>query len=116
MHLGQLLHLMFTVNRPNVTIRIVPAAHGAHAGLARPFTQLTFAKYESLAWAQTENSSLLSASEDAINGYEMVVCALEEQSLDEADSTALIVRLYEALQAARDQAATQGRPPANPAV
>lgn len=49
-HAGQLLHLMFMANRPNIRIRIVPAAHGAHAGLAGPFTQLTFAKYESLVW------------------------------------------------------------------
>ncbi|GGU46998.1 DUF5753 domain-containing protein [Lentzea flava] len=105
-HLGQLLHLLFMANRPNVTIRIVPAVHGAHAGLAGPFTQLTFAKYESLVWVQTENSSLLAEAKDAINGYETVVRALKEQSLDEAESTALITRLYEALQPARDKAAT----------
>ncbi|SMD12331.1 DUF5753 domain-containing protein [Lentzea albidocapillata] len=105
-HAGQLLHLMFMANRPNIRIRIVPAAHGAHAGLAGPFTQLTFAKYESLVWVETENSSLLAEARDAIDGYATVVRALEAQSLNEADSTALIARLYEALQPAHDQAAT----------
>lgn len=105
-HAGQLLHLMFMANRPNIRIRIVPAVHGAHAGLAGPFTQLSFAKYESLVWVETENSSLLAETKDAIDGYETVVRALAEQSLDEAESTALIVRLYEALQPAHDQATT----------
>lgn len=105
-HAGQLLHLLFMANRPNVRIRIVPAARGAHAGLAGPFTQLTFAKYESLVWVETENSTLLAEAKDAINGYETVVRALEAQSLDETESTALITRLYEALQPTRDPAAT----------
>jgi hypothetical protein len=91
-HAGQLLHLLFMANRPNIRIRIVPAAHDAHAGLVGPFTQLTFTKYEPLVWVQTENSSLLDEAKDAIDGYEAVVRALEEQSL------------YEALQPARDQA------------
>lgn len=105
-HAAQLLHLLFMANRPNVRIRIVPAAHGAHAGLAGPFTQLTFAKYESLVWVETENSSLLAEAKDAIDGYETVVRALEEQSLDEAESTALIMRLYETFQPADGHAAT----------
>lgn len=104
-HAGQLLHLLFMANRPNVRIRIVPAAHGAHAGLAGPFTQLTFARYESLVWVETENSSLLAEAKDAIDGYEMVIRALEAQSLDEAESTALIVRLCEALQPGGELAA-----------
>ncbi len=113
-HAGQLLHLMFMANRPNVRIRIVPAAHGAHAGLAGPFTQLTFAKYESLVWVETENSSLLAEAKDAIDGYATVVRALEAQSLNEADSTALITRLYEALHPGRDQAATAEAPSTEP--
>lgn len=92
---AQLLHLMFMANRPNITIRIVPAAQGAHAGLAGPFTHLTFAKYESLVWVETENSSLLAEAKDAIDGYETVVRALDEQSLDEAESKALMIRLHE---------------------
>lgn len=108
------LHLLFMANRPNVTIRIVPAAHGAHAGLAGPFTQLTFAKYESLVWVETENSTLLAEAKDAIDGYETVVRALEEQSLGEAESTALITRLYETLQPAHGQAATAETGPTEP--
>lgn len=35
--------------RPNVVIRIVPTAIGAHVGMDRPFTPLTFDKYEPVA-------------------------------------------------------------------
>lgn len=95
-HTGQLLHLLLMAKWANTTIRIMPAALGAHPGLAGPFTQLTFAKYEPLVWADTENSSLLTEATDAITGYDKVIRALNEKSLDETDSKALIVRLYDA--------------------
>lgn len=105
-HAGQLLHLLLMAKWANTTIRIVPAALGAHAGLAGPFTQLTFAKYEPLVWVDTENSSLLAEATDATTGYEKVIRALYAQSLDEADSKKLIVRLYDASCPAQGEAAT----------
>ncbi|MDX3656173.1 helix-turn-helix transcriptional regulator [Streptomyces sp. ID05-26A] len=96
-HAGQLLHLMFMANRPNVRIRIVPAARGAHAGAAGPFTRLTFSRYRPLVWVETENSSLFIEADDAIEGYERVVRALEDSALDEDASKALILRSYETL-------------------
>jgi hypothetical protein len=96
-HAGQLLHLLLMARWASTTVRIVPAALGAHPGLAGPFTQLTFAKYEPLVWVDTENSSLLAEAKDAITGYEKVIRALNEKSLDETDSAKLIVRLYDAI-------------------
>ncbi|GGM78766.1 hypothetical protein GCM10011609_13140 [Lentzea pudingi] len=96
-HAGQLLHLMFMANRPNVRIRIVPAARGAHAGLAGPFTWLTFSRHQPLVWVETENSSLFVEADDAIEGYERVVRALDDSALDEDTSKALILRSYETL-------------------
>jgi hypothetical protein len=96
-HAGQLLHLLLMAQWANTMIRIVPAALGAHPGMAGPFTQMTFAKYEPLVWVDTENSSLFVEAKDAITGYEKVIRALDEKSLGEADSTALIVRLYDAI-------------------
>lgn len=92
-HTAQLLHLLSMANLPSVTIRILPSAHGAHAGLAGPFTYLTFAKFEPLVWTDTENSSLLVEEKDAITGYEAVIRALDASSLDEGESKELIVRL-----------------------
>ncbi|MCG8926160.1 helix-turn-helix transcriptional regulator [Lentzea sp. CC55] len=95
-HTGQLLHLLHMANRPRITIRIVPTAHGSHAGLAGPFTYLDFPKYEPLVWTDTENSSLFVEAPEAIKGYEKVIRALDESSLDEVESKGLIVRLCDA--------------------
>ncbi|WP_143466615.1 helix-turn-helix domain-containing protein [Lentzea kentuckyensis] len=95
-HAGQLLQLLHLSNWLNITIRIVPAALGAHAGLAGPFTHLSFTKYEPLVWVETENSSLIVEATDAIKGYDEVIRALDEYSLNEDDSAALIVRRYDA--------------------
>lgn len=95
--IGQLLHLMFMANHPNIRIRILPVARGAHAGLAGPFTLLTFAKYEPLVWVETENSSLFAEAKDSVEGYETVVRALEQESLDEAGSKDLLLRLCDDL-------------------
>lgn len=92
-HAEQMQYLLLNANLPNVSIRIVPATLGAHAGLAGPFTRLTFEKYETLVWVEMENSTLITEAQDAIKGYEKVIQALNESSLDEADSLALIARL-----------------------
>lgn len=93
----QLLHLMSMANRPNIGVRIVPMALGAHAGLAGPFTRLMFGRYQPLVWVETENSSLFAEKDDAIEGYGRVVRALEDSSLDEDTSRDLILGLYDAL-------------------
>lgn len=94
---GQLLHLMFMANRPNVEIRILPVARGAHAGLAGPFCLMTFPKYEPLVWMDTENSSLLVEAKASLAGYEAIVRALEEESLDKGESKGLLLNKFDAL-------------------
>lgn len=91
-HVAQLHHLMRTANRKKISIRILPAAAGAHVGMAGPFTQLTFPKYRPLIWTTTENSSLFVEEERAVDGYEAVVQALNEISLDEDQSMKWISR------------------------
>lgn len=108
-HAGQLLHLLFMANRPNIRIRIMPVARGAHAGLAGPFTRLTFGQFQPLVWVETENSSLFAEATEAIKGYEMVVRALDDGALDEDASRELIIRLYETLCEANGKAASARR-------
>ncbi|SEQ62929.1 hypothetical protein SAMN05216188_10486 [Lentzea xinjiangensis] len=80
------------MNWQNIRVRIVPAALGAHAGLAGPFTRMTFSKYEPLVWVAAENSSLFIESADAVEGYGRLVRALDETSWDEEESRSLLVR------------------------
>ncbi|GAA3678623.1 helix-turn-helix transcriptional regulator [Lentzea roselyniae] len=98
-HAEQVHHLLRTAVRSNITIRIVPAAIGAHAGMRGPFTQLTFAKYEPLVCLRNENSTLFVEEKAAIKGYEAVVRSLDHISLDAERSRAVIARLGEALSA-----------------
>jgi hypothetical protein len=85
-HVAQLQHLMRMANWKKIRILIVPAAAGAHAGMAGPFTQLTFPKYQPLIWTATENSRLFVEEKHAVEGYAAVVQALAEISLDEDQS------------------------------
>ena len=101
-HLSQLQRLMFMANWTKIKILIVPVTAGAHAGIAGPFTQLKFPKYESLVWVETENSSLFVETKEAVGGYEDVVCALDKVSLDEGESMDLIARRCARLQEAGD--------------
>ncbi|NGY65054.1 helix-turn-helix domain-containing protein [Lentzea sp. NEAU-D13] len=91
-HIAQLQHLMRMAAWRKIRILIVPAAAGAHAGMAGPFTQLTFPKYQPLIWTMTENSSLFVEEEHAVEGYEAVVQALDAISLDEDQSLKWISR------------------------
>lgn len=113
-HAWQMQHLAVTANQSNTTIRIVPAARGAHAGMAGPFTLLTFEKYEPLVWVDTENSSLFAETTDAVKGYNRVVEALVDTSLSEGDSKALIAELSEMAWARADESAGLQAPPAGP--
>lgn len=94
----QLHHLMLMANQKNITVRIVPAVAGAHAGTAGPFTQLRFESHKPLVWLETENSTLFVEAEDAVAGYAAVVRELDKVSLDEDASLELLVRMFVELQ------------------
>jgi len=97
-HVTQLSHLMIRANWKRIKILVVPAAAGAHAGIAGPFTQLKFPKYRPLIWTRTENSSLFAEEKAAVDGYESVIQELSKISLDQDDSTAWLSRLCVRLQ------------------
>ncbi|KJK49496.1 hypothetical protein UK23_13650 [Lentzea aerocolonigenes] len=113
-HAWQMQHLAVTANQPNTAIRIVPSARGAHAGMAGPFTLLTFEKYEPLVWVDTENSSLFVESDDAVKGYDMVVKTLKDTSLSGDESRELIAKLSETAWTAADEYAGLRAPSAGP--
>lgn len=96
----QARHLLRMATRANITIRIVPADSGAHAGLSGPFTQLSFAKYNPLVWVEGENFSLIIEERAAVKGYETIVDALGHTSLDEDQSTARITDLLRTIEEA----------------
>lgn len=95
-HQEQVHHLLRMAVRPNVDIRIVPTAIGAHAGMDRPFTRLTFDKYEPVVCVECETSTAFIEDETSIEAYGEIVRALDESSLDTEESKALIASLGKA--------------------
>lgn len=93
-HIAQLQHLMRMASWAKVRVLVVPAEVGAHAGIAGPFTHLAFPRYRSLVWITTENSSLFVEEEQAVKGYEAIIRALDDVSLDDDESLKWISRRY----------------------
>jgi hypothetical protein len=85
-HAEQAQHLLNMATRPNTTIRILPAAAGAHAGLRGPFTLLSFPKYQSAVWLEHENSSTILENSDAVAAYDEIVESLNAASLSADES------------------------------
>ncbi|MFJ5989329.1 helix-turn-helix domain-containing protein [Lentzea sp. NPDC092896] len=98
-HAEQLHHLLQLAVRPRISIRIIPTAFGAHAGMRGPFTRLTFNDHEPLVCVENENSTLFLEDKAAVEGYGKVVQALGRSSLDCEESKAMIVKLGERLSA-----------------
>lgn len=82
----QLLHLTLMANWKYVTIRVVPASAGAHAGVTGAFSLLKFPKYEPVVWLEALNSSTFVELKDSVKGYETVVEQLDRVSLGERES------------------------------
>jgi hypothetical protein len=93
-HADQMDHLLRMAKWKNINIRIVPAVAGAHAGVAGPFSHMTFPKFEPVVWVETENSSLFVEKKEAITGYDAVARELDKVSLDRQESIEFIDRAH----------------------
>jgi len=97
---GQLRHLLQMATRPHVTIRILPADAGAHAGLSGPFTQLSFPTYEPLVWVEGENFSLIIEEKAATNCYETIIGSLDRTCWGVDESKAVITDVLRTIEGA----------------
>jgi len=70
----------------NITVRVLPFSAGAHAGLNGAFTKLDFKKYEPMVYLESETSTLFVEDPDTIKGYDRIVKALDNHSLDAESS------------------------------
>lgn len=110
-HVSQVHHLLLMGVRTNITIKIVPTALGAHAGMNEAFTRLTFRAHEPLIFLEHEHSLLIEEDTSAVESYQQVVRALDRASLDAEQSKGLLCRLGESLSVA-DFRARDGFPAA----
>ncbi|MPZ66685.1 MAG: helix-turn-helix domain-containing protein [Pseudonocardiaceae bacterium] len=98
----QLHHLLRMSVRPHVTLRVLPAALGAHAGLAGPFTLMQFAEFRPVAYLDSETSSLFLEKPEETSAYRRILGALAETALSEGQSRELIATVATQLYADRE--------------
>jgi transcriptional regulator with XRE-family HTH domain len=95
----QLHELLRMSVRPNVILRVLPAAIGAHPGCAGSFKLMEFAEFKPVAYLDSETSSLFLELPDEIAAYRRILKSLDEIALDEGQSREVIgnvaVELYE---------------------
>jgi hypothetical protein len=89
----QLHHLLRMWVRPYITIRIVPISLGAHPGFGGAFDLMTFDRYESMVFLDTENSTLIVEGVKAVGGHDTVLKALDRIALDAEESRRRIEEL-----------------------
>ncbi|WP_189158121.1 helix-turn-helix domain-containing protein [Lentzea pudingi] len=90
---AQLLHLLAMMVRPYITVRVVPAAIGAHAGASGPFIKLEYAKYESAVWIEALRTGLFLDDKKSVEDYDNVLKWLDKHALDPEESRKLISSL-----------------------
>ncbi len=69
----QLQHLVSVAEWPNVTLRVVPLAAGAHAGLQGPFVILEFNGEGALVFVENQGTGLFLEDEADLAGYRLAL-------------------------------------------
>ncbi len=98
----QLRQLERMSRRPYLTLRVVPAALGAHAATAGSFTLMEFAEFKPVAYLESETSSLFLEKPVEIAAYQDILGALAETAMGEGESRQLIATLATELSADRE--------------
>lgn len=86
----QLHELLRMSVRPNITMRVVPAPRGAHAGIGGPFTLMEFKEIKPIVYLDSETSCLFLEMPLEIAAYEDILAALDKTALPEGQSREFI--------------------------
>ena len=85
----QLHYLLRMSVRANVTIRVVPARAGAHAGMSGSFTLMEIRDFKPIVYLDSEISSLFLETPIEIEAYRNILASLDAMALDEGQSRAM---------------------------
>ena len=88
----QLLHLVFTSDLPHVSIRVIPASAGPHAGLGGPFLVLEHAMHKPVVYLELETTSLFINRPETVARYREIESNLAAIALDEGQSRSWLAR------------------------
>lgn len=89
----QYLHLLGMAQRSYITLRVVPAAIGAHAGSSGSFLRLSYEKFEPVVFLEGETSGLFLEDTRSLAVYSAVLKLLDDQALDPEESKELITSI-----------------------
>ncbi|MDX8031604.1 helix-turn-helix transcriptional regulator [Lentzea sp. BCCO 10_0856] len=89
----QLLHLLGMEQRSYITIRVVPTAMGAHAGLSGSFMQLRYEKFEPVVFIESQTSGLFLEDKASLAIYAKALKLLDRQAMDAVQSKELITSI-----------------------
>ncbi len=98
----QLHHLLRMSRRSYLTLRVVPAARGGHAGIAGAFMLMEFAEFKPVAYLDSETACLFLERPEEIAAYQRILGVLAKTALGEGQSTELIAALATGLSADRE--------------
>lgn len=91
----QLAHLMRVSVRTYISIRIIPASAGMHAGTSGGFYVMEFPKFPTVVYLETLNRCLFLDDTETVKVYETTLKHLAAVALDEEESRAVIDNLLE---------------------
>jgi transcriptional regulator with XRE-family HTH domain len=91
----QLRHLVDEAERPNLTLRVVPATAGANAGLSGSFMVLDFADEPSIAYFENQPLSMFPEDKDDVAAYRVALGNIVTAALGPAESVELVSDLIE---------------------
>ena len=93
----QLHHLLRMSVRPTITVHVVPAAVGAHAGLDGSFRLLEFGEFHPVVYLESTTSALFLERREQVTAYRRILHALAGAALDEGHSRDLIATVAQEL-------------------
>ncbi|MGH3931414.1 MAG: helix-turn-helix domain-containing protein [Pseudonocardiaceae bacterium] len=89
----QLRHLLSTAEQPHVTLRMVPLAAGAHAGLRGSFVILEFAEEPALVFVENQGTGLFLEEETDLAAYRLALGTIVHAALAPTATAELIARI-----------------------
>ena len=95
----QLHHLLRMSVRPPITVRVIPTAVGAHAGLDGSFRLLEFQEFHPVVYLESTTTALFLERSEQVTAYRRILHALAEVALDEGHSRDLIATAAQELSA-----------------
>lgn len=94
----QLVYLTEVAQRPNISLRIIPASVGNHPGTAGPFLWLHYEHRSGVIVLGNRTADLYLENEEDFVAYSNVVVELLSVALNEDDSVALVARVAATLE------------------